>query len=152
MRVHVMSTHKMRGHEMREHGNVPAMEVASEAGVEARWSEMLRTYHAVSNDLEHELQTGHGLGLSDFELLKALCRCCGPDKGEVRMKDLEAEMHLSQSAFSRTVTRLEKAGLVERAACGFDRRSNFLAITDAGGERYRSAAETYRAVLNDHLA
>ncbi|GAB3162432.1 MarR family transcriptional regulator [Myceligenerans halotolerans] len=134
------------------HGNVPAMEAASEVGVDARWSEMLRTYHAVSNELEHELQAGHGLGLSDFELLKTLCRCCGPDKGKVKMKDLEAEMHLSQSAFSRTVTRLEKAGFVERAECGFDRRSNFLAITDAGGERYLSAAETYRAVLNEHFA
>jgi DNA-binding MarR family transcriptional regulator len=137
---------------MRGHGNVPAMEAASEVGVDTRWSEMLRTYHTVSNELEQQLQAGHGLGLSDFELLKALCRCCGPEKGTVLMKDLEAEMYLSQSAFSRTVTRLEKAGLVERAACGFDRRSNLLAITDAGGERYRSAVKTYRAVLDEHFA
>ncbi|MBL0887842.1 MarR family winged helix-turn-helix transcriptional regulator [Myceligenerans indicum] len=127
------------------------MDAASEVGVDVRWSETLRTYHAVSNELEHELQAGHGLGLSDFELLKALCRCCAPDKGTVLMKDLEAEMYLSQSAFSRTVTRLEKAGFVERAACGFDRRSNFLAITDAGSERYLSAAETHRAVLDKHF-
>jgi DNA-binding MarR family transcriptional regulator len=128
------------------------MKAASEVGVDARWSEMLRTYHTVSNELEHELQAGHGLGLSDFELLKALSRCCGPDKGKVRMKDLEAEMYLSQSAFSRTITRLEKAGLVERASCEDDRRANILRLTSEGRVRWEEARPTHKAVLIKHLA
>jgi DNA-binding MarR family transcriptional regulator len=67
------------------------------------------------------------------------------------MKDIEAEMYLSQSALSRTVTRLEKAGLVTRAACDFDRRANFLMLTPAGLERFEAAKPTHRAVLVKHL-
>ncbi|MEU5155500.1 MarR family transcriptional regulator [Glycomyces sp. NPDC021274] len=109
-------------------------------------------YHNTSCELENELQARHDLGLSEFEVLLILGRACG-DKGEnkARMKDIEAEMYLSQSALSRTVTRLEKAGLVTRAACDFDRRANFLMLTPAGLERFEAAKPTHRAVLVKHL-
>ncbi len=85
-------------------------------------------------------------------MLLILGRTCG-DKagGKAKMKDIEAEMYLSQSALSRTVTRLEKAGLVTRAACDFDRRANFLMLTPAGIERFEAAKPTHRAVLVKHL-
>jgi DNA-binding MarR family transcriptional regulator len=70
---------------------------------------------------------------------------------KVKMKDIEAEMYLSQSALSRTVTRLEKAGLVERAACDFDRRANFLALTAEGRARLEDARPTHQEVLRKHL-
>ncbi|WP_460495863.1 MarR family winged helix-turn-helix transcriptional regulator [Glycomyces tarimensis] len=112
----------------------------------------MRVYHDTSCELENELQSRHELGLSEFEVLQVLsghCRECG-DK--VKMKDLEAEMHLSQSALSRTVTRLERAGLVTRAACDFDRRANFLMLTPAGRDRWETARPTHYAVLVKHLA
>ncbi|GAA1854039.1 MarR family winged helix-turn-helix transcriptional regulator [Myceligenerans crystallogenes] len=120
--------------------------------VDAQWSDVLHAYHSVSGQLEHALQSGHGLGMSDFELLKILSKSCGKAKNKILMKDLEAQMYLSQSAFSRTVTRLEKAGLVERGACDNDRRSNFLAITSEGCDLLDAAGPTYRAVLSKHFA
>lgn len=120
------------------------------AKIDAQWSDVLYAYHTVSCQLENALQAGHGLGMSDFELLKILSRS-SRDRGKVLMKDLEAEMYLSQSAFSRTVTRLEKAGLVERGACANDRRANFLALTPAGHERLEAAGPTYEAVLTKHF-
>lgn len=128
------------------------MEAATDGDVCTRWSETLSVYHTTSCELENRLQAGHDLGLSEFEVLKALSKNCGPaEGGKAKMKELEAEMYLSQSALSRTVTRLEKAGLVTRAACDFDRRAMFLLLTPAGRDRYEEARPTYQAVLRRHL-
>ena len=98
------------------------MEAGTDVDVCTKWSETLRVYHNTSCELENELQARHELGLSEFEVLLILGRTCGDQAGgKAKMKDIEAEMYLSQSALSRTVTRLEKAGLVTRAACDFDR-------------------------------
>ncbi|GAA2268280.1 MarR family transcriptional regulator [Glycomyces scopariae] len=128
------------------------MEAVVDEDVCTKWSETLRVYHNTSCELENSLQDGHDLGLSEFEVLKILSRSCGKHGGKAKMKELEAEMYLSQSALSRTVTRLEKAGLVTRATCDFDRRAMFLLLTPAGQERYEAAQPTYRAVLRRHLA
>ncbi|MCD0442530.1 MarR family transcriptional regulator [Glycomyces sp. A-F 0318] len=127
------------------------MEAEADVDVCDKWSETLRVYHTTSCELENELQSRHGLGLSEFEVLLILGRATGECGVKARMKDIEAETHLSQSALSRTVTRLEKAGLVARAACEFDRRANFLALTPAGRERFEQAAPTHRSVLLKHL-
>jgi|SRR5690606_19256163 len=115
------------------------------------WSETMRRYHTTSCALENALQADHDLGLSEFEVLAILARNSRNGEEKVRMKDLEAEMYLSQSALSRTVSRLERAGLVERAACETDRRANFLTLTAAGRERHDAAAPTHRSVLIEHL-
>lgn len=118
----------------------------------AKWSDTLRLYHGTSCELENALQARHQLGLSEFELLQVLGGRCGAEQTEkVKMKDIEAEMYLSQSALSRTVTRLEKAGLLERAACDFDRRANFLKLTPAGRVRLDDAKPTHLEVLRKHL-
>ncbi|NKY36714.1 MarR family transcriptional regulator [Nocardia speluncae] len=118
----------------------------------AKWSDTLRRYHGTSCELENALQARHQLGLSEFELLQVLGGRCGAEQTEeVKMKDIETEMYLSQSALSRTVTRLEKAGLLERAACDFDRRANFLKLTPAGRARLDDAKPTHLEVLRRHL-
>ncbi|WP_246039689.1 MarR family winged helix-turn-helix transcriptional regulator [Glycomyces buryatensis] len=109
-------------------------------------------YHNTSCELENELQSRHSLGLSEFEVLLELCGQCHGGDGKAKMKDLEARMYLSQSALSRTVTRLEKAGLVTRAACDNDRRANFLMLTPAGQERLDEARPTHKSVLIKHFA
>ena len=59
-------------------------------------------------------------------------------------------MHLTQSALSRLIARLERDGLVERSMCTDDRRSVWVCITAAGIERYRAARPTQRAILRAH--
>jgi DNA-binding MarR family transcriptional regulator len=66
-------------------------------------------------------------------------------------RELAGEVHLSQSALSRVIARLEKAGLVERTMCVEDRRGIFVKLTPAGAERHAAAQATHRQVLADHL-
>jgi DNA-binding MarR family transcriptional regulator len=108
------------------------------------WSETLRRHARVSCALERELQTAHGLGVSEFEVLEWLAV---HGKDDCRMQELSEGVHLSQSALSRLVGRLEADGLVFRRLCQADRRGIYACITDEGRSRYEAARPTQRAVL-----
>jgi DNA-binding MarR family transcriptional regulator len=101
--------------------------------------------------LDRALSTAHGLTVSDFEVLQELCTAGGQYRN-VRMSELGERVHLSQSAFSRLITRLEHAGLVERSPCDSDRRSAWTKITKAGVQRYLEAKPTQRAILREQTS
>jgi DNA-binding MarR family transcriptional regulator len=84
--------------------------------------------------------------MSEYEVLDRLAS--GAAK---RVQELAGVTHLSQSALSRTVARLEKDGLVARAMCPEDRRGVSVCLTPAGIERYEAARPTHRRVLEETL-
>ena len=108
------------------------------------WSETLRRHARVSCALERELQAAHGLGVSEFEVLEWLAV---HGKDSCRMQELSEGVHLSQSALSRLVGRLEADGLVHRKLCQADRRGIYACITDEGRDRLEAARPTHRQVL-----
>ncbi|MFD1542301.1 MarR family winged helix-turn-helix transcriptional regulator [Nonomuraea guangzhouensis] len=112
------------------------------------WHYVLAKHAKAMCSLERELGDKHGLGPSEFEVLD---RIVHHDR-ELRIQELCDEVHLSQSALSRVVARLEKSQLVSRGVCAQDRRGVFVCITDAGRERHREALPTQRAVLADVFA
>src|SRR3954470_18475971 len=112
------------------------------------WSETLRRHARISCALKRELQAEHGLGVSEFEVLEWLAM---HGKDHCRMQELSEGVHLSQSALSRLIGRLEADGLVQRMMCTNDRRGIFACLTDAGRERYEAARPTHRAVLADTM-
>ncbi|WP_026313574.1 MarR family winged helix-turn-helix transcriptional regulator [Actinomadura flavalba] len=120
----------------------------AERTVIERWRSLATSYNAIAGRLDRALQEGHGLTLSEFETLERLVEL-GCDKQ--RMQEVSARMYLSQSALSRTVGRLEKQGLVERALCTADRRGIFVKITEAGQARHAAALATHRAIVADQL-
>ena len=107
------------------------------------WRELLDRHARTTSALERSLHE-HGLGVSEYEVLERLAT---GEKDERRMQDLAEAVHLSQSALSRVVARLEADGLVTRAMCAEDRRGIFACLTDAGRERYAAARPAHRAVL-----
>lgn len=121
--------------------------------VVSTWRELSARHAAIVSDLERELQERHGLGVSEFEVLDRLVEgvCLSAD-GKFRVQELAAGVPLSQSALSRLIARLEKAGLVLRSMCADDRRGVFVTLTDAGRIRHSEALPTQRRVLRDHLA
>ncbi|MBN6037292.1 MarR family winged helix-turn-helix transcriptional regulator [Amycolatopsis sp. 195334CR] len=111
------------------------------------WHELFARHAAVFNALECQLQELHGIGINEFEALERLATCDRKCRGA----DLTDAVHLSQSATSRLVARLEREGLVERAICDADRRGIFITLTDAGRRRYAEAKPTHRAILSRTL-
>ena len=88
--------------------------------------------------------------MSEFEVLEWLAGCGENDQR--RMQELAEAVHLSQSALSRLIGRLETEGLVERTICETDRRGIYSRLTDAGRARYEEARPTQRRVLAEVLA
>ena len=113
----------------------------------AQWRAMLEQHTRVTTALERALAE-HELGVSEFEVLAELTTA---PKNECRMLALSDVVHLSQSALSRVVGRLEEQGLVTRFMCQNDRRGIFAALTDEGRERYNAALPTYGQVLAETL-
>ncbi len=147
---------------MSAHGDVaaatepptPSCTPADDALAE-QWHRLMRDYSRMTCSLDRAL-AAHELTSSEFEVLEQLKRAAlndgANDAGKVRMADLAEHVHLSQSALSRLVARLEKDGLATRTMCESDRRSVFTAITDAGRQRYDEARPTQRAVLRAETA
>jgi DNA-binding MarR family transcriptional regulator len=113
-----------------------------------QWRELLARHARTTVALEEALDA-YGLGVSEFEVLERLACECGE---RPRMQDLAPLLHLSQSALSRTVGRLEKDGLVTRSMCPEDRRGIAVCLTDDGRERYEAARPSHRRVLAENLA
>jgi DNA-binding MarR family transcriptional regulator len=116
-----------------------------------QWHELMSRYHHTMCALDRALLDGHGITVSEFEVLQQLQRA-GGEKGDVRMHMLADNVHLSQSALSRVVASLEKASLVERAVCVEDRRSVWVKLTEAGARRFAEAKPTHRTVLKEQAS
>ena len=110
----------------------------------AAWRALAASHAVVSCALDRELGERHGLGVSDFEVLERLAESEGHD---FRVQELADAVHLSQSALSRLIGRLEQHGLVQRVLCDLDRRGIYVTLTDEGRRRHAAAVPTHRAIL-----
>lgn len=108
------------------------------------WRALAANHAAVSAALERQLGERHGLGVSEFEVLERLAE---NQEYKFRVQELAESVHLSQSALSRVIGRLEQHGLVERSLCDLDRRGIYVCLTEAGWHRHAEAQPTQRAVL-----
>ena len=113
-----------------------------------RWSELEAEHARVREALEHALQREHRLSLTEYEVLRRLTES---PEGHRRIQELAEEIHLSQSALSRLVQRLEDDGYVCRNVCDHDRRGVFACVTDAGRKAQIEAHPTQVSVLAETL-
>jgi len=107
------------------------------------WHTLLEQHARVTCALERALGEHH-LGVSEFEVLDRLAET---PEHKFRAQELAEAVHLSQSALSRLIGRLEQHGLVERSLCDLDRRGIYVCLTEAGRRRHAEALPTQRAVL-----
>jgi DNA-binding MarR family transcriptional regulator len=113
-----------------------------------RWGELEAQHAKVRVALEHALQRQHRLSLTEYEVLRRLTES---PKGNRRIQELAEEIHLSQSALSRLVQRLEDDGYVSRSMCDHDRRGVYACVTKDGRKAHAEAQPTHVAVLAETL-
>jgi DNA-binding MarR family transcriptional regulator len=109
------------------------------------WHELMGRYNQLTCRLDRELGAEHDLTSSEFEVLQQM----HASNGQVRMAELADHVHLSQSALSRLVSRLEQDGLVRRDICSDDRRASWTEITAEGRARFKKARTTQRRILRE---
>ncbi len=123
----------------------------SERALVDEWRDVLALHARTTCELDRALQP-YGLGASDFEVLDVLAEGATEDgPGSWRVQELAGRVHLSQSALSRTVARLEKDGLVLRGMCAEDRRGVQVKLTEKGLSRHAEAQPLQREVLTRML-
>ena len=104
------------------------------------WVSFLRAHAAITRELSAQLQREHDLTLNDYEVLLHLSHAEG---GMMRRVDLAQQVVLTASGITRLLEGLERAGFVRKESCSSDARVSYAALTDAGREKLRSAAETH---------
>ena len=112
------------------------------------WRDRQRTYLATAASLDRALEQEYGLGLSEFEILDLIWES---KTAECAMRDIVDLAPITQSALSRVVDRLTKAGLVARNECSYDRRSTFIELTTEGATVHAQARKLYREMLASEL-
>jgi DNA-binding MarR family transcriptional regulator len=115
-----------------------------EPGLVSTWRALAARHATVTSALERDLAERHGLGVSEFEVLERLAE---DGEHKFRVQELAESVHLSQSALSRLIGKLEGHGLVQRSLCDLDRRGIYVCLTEAGKRRHAEAQPTQRAVL-----
>ncbi|MBW8794526.1 MAG: MarR family transcriptional regulator [Streptomyces sp.] len=123
----------------------------AEARLEEQWRDILSVHARTMCEIDRVLHP-HGLGASDFEVLDLLATETPAEGDHCRVQNLVGRVHLSQSALSRLIGRLEKDGLVERSVCVEDRRGVWVALTPKGRALHAEVRPLQRAVLGRMLA
>ncbi|MER7486317.1 MarR family transcriptional regulator [Streptomyces sp. NPDC126497] len=118
----------------------------AEQALAERWRSVLALHARTQCEIDRALHE-HGLCASDFEVLDLLARGSGPGGGSYRVQEISEHVHLSQSALSRLVARLEKEGLAERGTCPEDRRGVRVSLTPKGRALHGEVLPLQRAVL-----
>ncbi|MEU0255068.1 MarR family transcriptional regulator [Streptomyces sp. NPDC006184] len=123
-----------------------AAKKAEQALVE-QWRDILALQARTQCELDRELHA-YSLCASDFEVLDLLAEGAAVDGGCAnRVQEISDRVHLSQSALSRLIGRLEKDGLVERTMCPDDRRGVRVSLTAKGRALHAEVRPVQRAVL-----
>ncbi|MFG2028663.1 MarR family winged helix-turn-helix transcriptional regulator [Streptomyces sp. NPDC048825] len=119
----------------------------ADSRLEEQWREILTVHARTICEIDRELHP-HGLGASDFEVLDLLVEAAATHPSEkCRVQDIADRVHLSQSALSRLIGRLEKEGLVTRSVCQEDRRGVWVALTQKGRDLHTEVRPLQRAAL-----
>ena len=113
------------------------------------WRSFLGAHAAITRELDAELESAHGLALSEYEVLLHLAQA---DGARLRMSELADRVLLTRSRMTRLVDGLEAAGLARRASCPSDARGLFAELTDAGRARLAAAGETHIAGVRERFA
>ena len=114
----------------------------------AAWRGMLRVHSAVFRELDRQLLAEHGFGIDSYGVMITLV---GAPGRRVPIGELGLRRNLSPSGISRSVDRLTKLGLVERAHNPDDGRSLLVGLTTNGLRRLREAQASHHRVVREML-
>jgi DNA-binding MarR family transcriptional regulator len=119
----------------------------------AAWRGMLQMHAQITQALDAQMRTEHGLSVSSYEVLMFLAEA---PEHRLRMAEIADQVLLSRSGLTRLVDRLVQLGYVTRCAAENDGRGAYAELTDAGLEKFQAAQRTHREGVRefylDHLS
>ncbi|HEX5087909.1 MAG TPA: MarR family transcriptional regulator [Nocardioides sp.] len=117
------------------------------AGEQRSWRALVMGTTLLFDRLDDELREAHDISLVEYEILVRLSE----RDGQMRMAALADALAHSRSRVTHTITRMEKAGLVQRSSSPDDGRGILATLTDKGHDLLVRAAPTHVAGVRAHL-
>jgi len=127
---------------------IPESERADARAASEAWESLFRAQVAVMRRLQAD-HIWDDLSMREYDVLFTLARAPGV---QLRLRDLNRSILLSQPSLSRLVDRLEQAGLVERQASADDARGTTVRLTDAGAARQRELGRRHVRTIHRYVA
>lgn len=119
-----------------------------DAAQQRAWRAYLVGTTLLMDRLDRDLRDQHDLSLPEYEILVRLSEA--PER-RLRMAVLADSLSHSRSRVTHTVTRMERAGLVDRVACVSDGRGVEARLTDSGFAVLEEAAHTHVRGVREYL-
>jgi DNA-binding MarR family transcriptional regulator len=119
-----------------------------DADQQSSWRSFVVGVTLLLDRLDADLQHDFGLSLTEYEILVRLSE--RPQR-QMRMAQLADALAHSRSRVTHTVTRMQKAGLVDRTSSPEDGRGIVCRLTDQGYDLLVSAAHVHVTGVRDYL-
>lgn len=110
------------------------------------WVVLARAYQAIGARAEAHARE-HDLTIAEFGVLEALHH-----DGPALLGELQKKLLVSSGGVTWLVDRLERRGLVERAACDEDRRARYARLTEPGRRFIAKVFPAHAEVIRDACA
>ncbi|MES2306714.1 MAG: MarR family transcriptional regulator [Gemmatimonadota bacterium] len=107
------------------------------------WVVLARAYQAIGARAEEHARE-HDLTIAEFGVLEALHH-----DGPALLGELQKKLLVSSGGVTWLVDRLERRGLVERAACNEDRRARYARLTEPGKRFIAKIFPAHAEVIRD---
>lgn len=112
------------------------------------WRSFLGGTIVLTDRLDRDLRSTHGLSMPEYEILVRLSEA--PSRS-IRMAELAAAVSHSRSRVTHTIARLEREGIVARGQCSEDGRGVSAVLTDHGFGVLEAAAHTHVRGVHEYL-
>lgn len=112
------------------------------------WESLFRAQHEVFEEISCDFDDT-GLSQAEYDVLLTVTR--GPNR-TARLREVTANMLISQPSVSRLVDRMVTRGLVTKCADPEDGRGSLVTATDAGDAAFRRIATTHGASIAQRMS
>ncbi|MFJ2370420.1 MarR family winged helix-turn-helix transcriptional regulator [Microbacterium sp. NPDC087665] len=114
----------------------------------AAWESLFRAQHELFHDMLADFE-GSDLAQAEYDVLLTVTR--SPDL-TARLRDVTANMLISQPSVSRLVERMVARGLVTKCPDPEDGRGSLITATDAGARAFRALATVHGRSIAERMS
>lgn len=112
------------------------------------WESLFRAQHEIFGDINGDFD-GAPLSQAEYDVLLTVTR--GPDL-TARLRDVTANMLISQPSVSRLVDRMVARGLISKCADPEDGRGSLVRATEEGAAAFRRMASAHGRAIADRMS
>lgn len=112
------------------------------------WESLFRAQHEVFDDINDDFQEDT-LSQAEYDVLLTVTRGEGMT---ARLRDVTANMLISQPSVSRLVDRMAARGLIAKCADPDDGRGSLVRATDAGAALFRRLASSHGRAIAERMS